>query len=275
MSIIYEQTPNGLYPTGQRTVSTFPSGLIRVDQTFACKTSAAATHRATLAVGANFPGDSYPAMDGLKIFPEPQERRRDDGFTEFTVSAFGRVNDFGTSIYSFDFSPVGLTTQKRTKTSLRNYVALNSDQNQTINFPNSEPLVSVAREITNTTEDLLYKYNDWVGYLHSTNTVSVAASGFRLSFYGSGTVILSGQHSSTIQGLSNQVKKVYDFTVESAGDLTIQPSGTVRSASLVYFGENDDVLGWVDLIGRKWALKSISSNNFGFFKEVSVLFSSI
>ena len=96
MSIIYEQTPNGLYATGQRTVSTFPSGLIRVDQTFTCKSSAAATHRATLAVGANFPGDSYPAMDGLKIFPDPQEKRRDDGFTEFTVSGYGRVKDTAT-----------------------------------------------------------------------------------------------------------------------------------------------------------------------------------
>lgn len=91
MSIIYEQTPGGLYPTGPRTVTTFPSGLIRVDRTFACKTSVAPTHRATLAVGSNFPGDSYPAMDGLKIFPEPQEKRRDDGFTEFTVSGYGRT----------------------------------------------------------------------------------------------------------------------------------------------------------------------------------------
>jgi hypothetical protein len=101
MSIIYEQTPGGLYPTGQRTVSTFPSGLIRVDRTFACKTSAADTHRATLAVGANFPGDSYPAMDGLKIFPEPQEKRRDDGFTEFTVSGFGRTNATGLSTFEW------------------------------------------------------------------------------------------------------------------------------------------------------------------------------
>ena len=101
MSIIYEQTPNGLYATGQRTVSTFPSGLIRVDQTFTCKSSAAATHRATLAVGANFPGDSYPAMDGLKIFPEPQEKRRNDGFTEFTASGYGRVNTTGLSTFEW------------------------------------------------------------------------------------------------------------------------------------------------------------------------------
>ena len=94
---IYEKTPSGLYATGDRTVSTFPSGLIRVDQTFVCRTSAAATHRADLAVGADMPGGSTPAIDGLKIFPEPQERKRDDGFTEFIVSAYGRVR---TSFYN-------------------------------------------------------------------------------------------------------------------------------------------------------------------------------
>ena len=96
MSItIYEKTPSGLYATGDRTVSTFPSGLVRVDQTFVCKTSAAATHRAALEVGTDMPGDSAPAIDGLKIFPEPQERKREDGFTEFIVSAYGRKNSSG------------------------------------------------------------------------------------------------------------------------------------------------------------------------------------
>ena len=94
-AIIYEKETNGLYPTGQRSVSTFPSGLIRVDQTFVCRTSAAATHRADLAVGEDMPGGSTPAIDGLKIFPEPQEKRRDDGFTEFIVSAYGRANNNG------------------------------------------------------------------------------------------------------------------------------------------------------------------------------------
>ena len=96
MSItIYESTPNGIYATGDRTVSTFPSGLVRVDQTFVCKTSAAATHRATLAIGTDMPGGSAPAIDGLKIFPEPQEKQRGDGFTEFVVSAYGNTNTTG------------------------------------------------------------------------------------------------------------------------------------------------------------------------------------
>jgi hypothetical protein len=94
-AIIYQKTPGGLFATGERTVSTFPSGLIRVDQTFICPTSDAATHRAALAVGSDMPGGSAPAIDGLKIFPEPQEKKRDNGFTEFIVSAYGRMNNNG------------------------------------------------------------------------------------------------------------------------------------------------------------------------------------
>ena len=94
-AIIYEKETNGLYPTGQRSVSTFPSGLLRVDQTFICRNAAAATHRSSLSVGTQMPGGSYPAIDGLKIFPEPQEKQRGDGFTEFIVSAYGRVSTSG------------------------------------------------------------------------------------------------------------------------------------------------------------------------------------
>jgi hypothetical protein len=91
-AIIYEKTSNGLYPTGERTVSTFPSGLIRVDQTFVCKTDAVGIHRADLVVDSAFPlyGRTTPAIDGVKIYPVPQERQRDDGFTEFVVSGYGR-----------------------------------------------------------------------------------------------------------------------------------------------------------------------------------------
>jgi hypothetical protein len=92
---IYEKESNGLYSTGQRSVSTFPSGLVRVDQTLVCRNTAAASHRSSLAVGTAMPGGSYPAIDGLKIFPEPQEKQRGDGFTEFIVSAYGRVSMTG------------------------------------------------------------------------------------------------------------------------------------------------------------------------------------
>lgn len=89
---IFEQTSGRLVPTGERTVATFESGLVRVDQTYTCSHATAATHRATLAIGATMPdGDSEPAIDGLYIFPAPQEVKRPDGFTDFKVSAYGRV----------------------------------------------------------------------------------------------------------------------------------------------------------------------------------------
>jgi hypothetical protein len=97
-AIIYQKTPGGLFATGERTVSTFPSGLVRVDQTFICPTSDAATHRAALAVGEDWPdSDTYPAIDGLKIYPDIQEKRLINGFTELSVSAYGRLNTTGTT----------------------------------------------------------------------------------------------------------------------------------------------------------------------------------
>lgn len=99
MATIYEKTPGALVATPGRTVATFPSGLCRVDQTYVCATAHAAGHRATLAVGNDMPdGNEAPAIDGLKIFPQPQETERGDGFTEFAVSAYGRTSREMTNI---------------------------------------------------------------------------------------------------------------------------------------------------------------------------------
>ena len=93
---IFTSNPTALIAQPGRAVNTYPSGLVRVDQTYLGLTSQATSHRATLAIGNNMPdGDSSPCIDGLKIFPEVQERRREDGFTEFIVSAYGRVNATG------------------------------------------------------------------------------------------------------------------------------------------------------------------------------------
>jgi len=90
---IYETTPGALIATEHRTVSTFASGLCRVDQKYVCATSSAPVNRAILSVGSEFPdGDDDPAIDGLYIFPAPQEVRRNDGFTDFQVSAYGRTS---------------------------------------------------------------------------------------------------------------------------------------------------------------------------------------
>lgn len=96
--IIYQKTPGALIPQPGRTVATFSSGLVRVDQSFICPTSDEETHRASLAVEGNFPGDSSPSLTGLKIFPEPQETRRGDGFTEFRISGYGSTIEGGRNV---------------------------------------------------------------------------------------------------------------------------------------------------------------------------------
>ena len=99
------EASTGLIPQPGRAVNTFPSGLVRVDQTYLGLTANAATHRAILAVGNDMPdGDTAPCIDGLKIFPEAQERRREDGFTEYLVSAYGRVNAIGETSFNYEIA---------------------------------------------------------------------------------------------------------------------------------------------------------------------------
>ena len=78
-------------------MQTFPSGLVRVERTYLCRRGDEARYRSQLAVGDPLPDDDgAPAIDGLYIFPEPQEQSRDDGFVEFRVTAYGRTNTSGT-----------------------------------------------------------------------------------------------------------------------------------------------------------------------------------
>jgi hypothetical protein len=80
-----------------RSVQTFPSGLVRVDRTYACRAADAGRFRQQFAVGNPLPfDDGTPSIDQMSIFPEPQEEQGDDGFVRFRVSAYGRVNTTGT-----------------------------------------------------------------------------------------------------------------------------------------------------------------------------------
>ena len=92
-NIIYQKTPGQLIAQGERTVATYPSGLIRVDQSFICPTIDTASQRALLPVESNFPSGNEPAIDGIFVYPEIQEKRQADGFTEFIVSGYGRTSD--------------------------------------------------------------------------------------------------------------------------------------------------------------------------------------
>ena len=74
-----------------RIVVSYPSGLVRVDQNYFCHATNTAAARASLAPGEPMPdGNEDPAIDGLFIFPAPQESTEGD-ITTFTVSAYGRT----------------------------------------------------------------------------------------------------------------------------------------------------------------------------------------
>jgi len=95
MAYQYHGTTN-LIPLPNRTVQTYPSGLVRVERSFACRKAQGSAYRGALKVGNLMPTDNgAPAVDGIYIFPEPQEISRDDGFVEFRVSAYGRANFTG------------------------------------------------------------------------------------------------------------------------------------------------------------------------------------
>ena len=99
MAYTYHGTSN-LIALPNRTVQTYPSGLVRVEQSFICRKADAATYRKQLKVGGRMPKNEAPAIDGLFIFPDPAEAVRDDGFTEFRVTAYGRTNREGQRVRS-------------------------------------------------------------------------------------------------------------------------------------------------------------------------------
>ena len=114
MSYTYHGT-NGIIALPGRSVQTFPSGLVRVDRTYAVRADRADAARREFAVGGILPlDDGTPAIDGLYIFPEPQETSRDDGFVEFQVSGYGRTNISGYSRREFVQGETNITRISQT-----------------------------------------------------------------------------------------------------------------------------------------------------------------
>ena len=94
MRTIYEKTTGSLIKTADRSITSFPSGLIRVDQVYVGKSDEESTHRAALSYGAAMPNQNdTPAIDGLHIFPEVQESRDGSGLTKYQCSGYGRTTE--------------------------------------------------------------------------------------------------------------------------------------------------------------------------------------
>jgi hypothetical protein len=90
---IFTARPGELIAQPGRSVQNFPGGLVRVDQTYLGETASRESHRAICAVANPMPdGNQDPSMEGLFIYPDVNEIEREDGFTEYRVSAYGRRN---------------------------------------------------------------------------------------------------------------------------------------------------------------------------------------
>jgi hypothetical protein len=270
-AIIYQKTPGGLFATGERTVSTFPSGLVRVDQTFICPTSDAATHRAALAVGNDMPGDSAPAIDGLKIFPEPQEKKRDNGFTEFIVSAYGRVSTNGT------------INESRQTVRFGNYFYTWKTIEMIYVIQASEDLIRSPEVSTS----ILLQDVDWnVGFDLKTNGDTLLSQTINLTnyynptfvfaFIGTGTVTISGSgvpNATTITGIGpNKVtKQTVDRFGASGSVIEIAVSGDVRLAALKKSITEPPLR---EISRGYWLAAGTQRTNFGTFNEIAVSYRS-
>jgi hypothetical protein len=79
---------------GDKTVSTYSSGLCLVQQSYVIRKIDEEIYRNEFASGSTLDIVS-PAVDGLYIFPEPQWRDSGNGFMEIAISAYGRSNTIG------------------------------------------------------------------------------------------------------------------------------------------------------------------------------------
>jgi hypothetical protein len=136
-----------------RSVQTFPSGLVRVDRTYACRAADAGRFRQQFAVGNPLPfDDGTPSIDQMSIFPEPQEERGDDGFVRFRVSAYGRVNTTGTvqSFFEEGFADISSTSLLPPATSSSSFKVASVNEIAIVSYvaPNTnDPIDNLPRDI--------------------------------------------------------------------------------------------------------------------------------
>lgn len=88
---IYKASPPP-WRTGDRTIQTFPSGLLRVDHTYVVPSADVSSHYATFAAGQALTDASAPAIDGLFVFPDPTISEAGDGLSQINVSGYGRTS---------------------------------------------------------------------------------------------------------------------------------------------------------------------------------------
>lgn len=126
-------------------VSTFESGLILVQQSAVCRSTL--NQRSQLEIGDRMPTENTGAIDGIFIFPAPQERR-EVAFTTYDVSGYGRTTTgFRTTFAETIISVASYTIDDETYT--RSFTAATARQIGVIR--SSESLVPQSPPVSRAT----------------------------------------------------------------------------------------------------------------------------
>lgn len=156
MSYTYHGTSE-LIALPNRTVQTYPSGLVRVERSFVCRKADAAKFRKQIIRGEKMPQDTGDvAVDDLFIFPDPSEVARDDGFSEFRVTAYGRTNKTGQR-----FSQLPITRFVAFTASYQQYNQFYDPADESVPLTITTPLASsIAVDVISPTYNLCVPSNE-------------------------------------------------------------------------------------------------------------------
>lgn len=238
-NIIYQKTPGQLIAQGDRTVSTFPSGLIRVDQSFICPTTDAASQRALLPVESNFPGGNEPSLDGIFVYPDIQEKRQSDGFTELIISGYGRTQE-----------------------TLQN-------QQKRVNNIKTEASIAFALPGTDNSKEIFVSNNVVSGFIviEKNNGLDVADLGFAPDYFDRYNIISINPNIQTRILSVNTTQS--GFYVDWNGDLKNQSLTTISMQFSNTDGQfvDDDIYEYIYFTPK---ISVINRNNCGKFVELEI-----
>jgi len=191
----------------------------------------------------------------------------------------------------FDFANNNLRTYERTglePKQLRRVVAAVRGSQATYNSPTgiAVALANVSRieysPLTGACLGLLVeeqrtRLNTASALPVSPQNATVTAAAHTISFYGTGSIVLSGAHSATLSGAGASTRVTLTFT-PSAGTLTMTPSGSVvdlqlelgvSATSIIRGNEGSQVTRSADVISR--ALTTTNANAGSIFIEFDLI----
>jgi len=154
-------------------VSTFASGLVLVQRGAMCRKTG--SKRDELPVGDPMPAEYTPVIDGLFIFPAPQETRT-PAYTTYDVSAYGRTRNTPlvtkqTKIVSSGSVTIGAATYQSVITAPGENQAgvITATEEVPIMLPASSPVLTISYRLADVATVHLYPSSWFAAQISRTN----------------------------------------------------------------------------------------------------------